>query len=126
MHPLPNQSNNPDFSGMPVKAESLNKIKSDAKPLINSALNDLMEMVTNPACYNPERLQLIKDGGVSLNSYLFIKGKHTTLIDLFIENQREQFYAEHFTWDKTIKSAGNDSDSKRKLIYYFMSWSKVA
>ena len=104
---------------MPVKVESLNKTKLDAKPSINSSLHDLIEMTTNPACYNPERLQLIKDGGVSLNRHLFFKGKYTTLIDLFIEYQRKQFHAEHFNWNRTIKSAGNDSDSKRKAYLLF-------
>ena len=104
---------------MTIKVESLNKTTLDAKPLINSSLHDLIEMTTNPACYNPERLQLIRDGGVSLNRYLFFKGKYTTLIDLFIEYQRKQFDAEHSNWDKTIESAGNDSDSKRKAYLLF-------
>ena len=99
---------------MPLKVESLNRITLDAKPFITGVLNDLIEMVTNPACYNPERLQLIKDGGFSLNRHFFFQGKYTSLIDLFIEYQRKEFCDEHYNTGKAIKSADNDSDSKRK------------
>ena len=104
---------------MPLKAESLNKITLDAKPIITGALNDLIEMVTNPACYNPERLQLIRDSGVSLNRYFFFQENYTTLIDLFIEYQRKQFYDEYYYQGKKSKSAGNDSDSKSKAGLLF-------
>ena len=104
---------------MPLKAESLNKITLDAKPFITGASNDLIEMVTNPSTYNPERLQLIKDGGFSLNKYFFFKGEYTTLIDLFIKYQRIQFDGEHYNLGKKVKSAANDSDSKRKAGLLF-------
>ena len=104
---------------VPLKVETLNKKKLNDKPLINNDLSELAEMASNPACYNPERLQLLRDSGVSLNRYFFFKGEYTTLIDLFIEHQQKQFYADHVSLGKAFKSADNDSDSKRKADLLF-------
>ena len=104
---------------MTLKSESLNKIKLKAKPPRSSTLNELIEMVSNPSCYNPERLQVIKDSGFSFNERFYFKEKFTTLIDLFIDNQRTRFDAEKYNFDNLKEKADIYSSSKKKAKRLF-------
>ena len=105
---------------MKLKLETLNKIELKEKPLRSSTLNELIEMVSNPACYNPERLHAIKDSGFSFAEHFHFEGKFTTLIELFIKNQQSQFSIENYNSGKPDKSAGKNPNSKIKaeLLFY--------
>ena len=103
---------------MTLKSEIISKAELTARPPLTPTLIELIAMVTNPVCYNPERLQAIKDTGFSFNEHFCIKDECTSLFELFVKKQRKQFYHESYFFRKSDTSAGKNSNTKSELLFY--------
>ena len=103
---------------MTLKSQMINKAELTARPPLTPTLIELIEMVSNPACYNPERLKAIKDSGFSFNEHFFFKDECTSLFELFVKKQRRQFDDENYFSRKSGTSADKNSNTKSKLLFH--------
>ncbi|USE34338.1 hypothetical protein [Endozoicomonas sp. SCSIO W0465] len=105
---------------MTLKSESLNKTALEPKPYRKNAINELREMVSNPACYNPEHLDLIKDSGFPLNTHFFFQQQFITIIDLFIKMERERFHNENHE-TRFLDDIKSTSKRKAELLFHYLA-----
>ena len=103
---------------MTLKSEIINKSELTPRPPLTPTLIELIAMVLNPACYNPERLQAIKDSGFSFNEHFCFEDQCTSLFELFFEKQRRQFFIDNYLSRKSDTSVDKSSNTKSELLFY--------
>lgn len=103
---------------MTLKSQIINETELTVRPPLPPALLELIAMVSNPACYNHERLKAIKDSGLSFNEHFCFKDECTSLFELFVERQRRQFEDENYSFGKSDTSADKNSNTKSEQLFY--------